>query len=1303
MVWAAAAGVLLAGVVVSGYFLLNSSALRRFVLGKIVRQVNETTGAGLQVQKLDFELRTLTARFYGVTLHGAEGASEKPLLAMDKLTLSLRIDPLVRRKVSLSQLLIDHPVVHLAVNQDGKTNMPEPAPKKTESNGPSVFDLAVQHTVINDGEIYFNDRKTPFAADIRSLQTEVHFDYPTSGYLGTISYGNGDLQYDHYTPLPHELNVKFTATPSSFSLDALTLKVASSNISAQAKMANYSRPQVEGSYRVDIHPQDFAQMSPGAQVVGDVLLSGPIRYQNAASGQFMDGLQLGGHLHSEGLKATSTDGEIAVRQLDANYQLAKGILHASDLSAELLNGRLEGSLVVRNLETTPQAEVSASIHRISIAAMRQVMKNPQVRNLPLTGTVDGDAEISWTGSPQHLRVASNLQVHGEAVGEAGGPRQSVPVEGAVHLHYDGRNNSLALNQTSLQAAATSVVLQGEVSDRSSLQVHANARDLHQLALLVPVFSGGDSATAKALVDVSGSATLNAVLQGSIRSPRISGDLNAQNLETRGSQWKTAAVEFDVSPSEFKLKNISLINAGRGRVSGNAHVVLKNWSYTAPNPMAANLSVRQMSISDLQHLAGEDYPISGTLAANISLSGSQLNPLGQGTVQITQARVYDEPVESISLKLDGSNATLHSVANVGLPAGKADADLQYVPKTKAYTFRLNAPAMSLQNLEHVQGRNLDLTGTVNISARGQGTVDNPQMTAEVQLPELRVRQTSLTGIKAQLNVANQRANLVLSSDVNQAHIESHGSVSLARGHYAEVSIDTNQVPLDPFLVMYAPNLPQGFQGETELHATLKGPLDDKSQVEAHVTVSTLRASYQKLEIEGAGPIRADYSHSVVTFQPAEIHGTGTSLHWQGTVPLTGSAPMSLTANGSVDVRVLEIIRPDIKSAGSLALDIRSSGSAKNPTVAGKIHLQDVALATADAPLGVEKLTGDLGVDSKEVQINGLTCQVGGGQVTVGGSIGLRPELRFNVALQGQSVRLRYPEGVRTVLDSNVSFTGTKEASALTGRVLINSLSFTPDFDLNEFVNQFSGTSVPPTGQGFADNVKLQVGVQSTQNLNAVSSQVSLGGAANLQLIGTAANPVIVGRADVTSGELFFRNNRYKVERGLVTFDNPIQTEPFVNLAVTTTIQQYNLTITLKGPIDKLETTYVSDPPLATADVINLIASGQTTQEASASNAGPDSILAGQVASQVTGNIQKLAGISSLQIDPLIGGNNQNPSARVAVQQRVTRNLLFTFSTDVTQPGTEVIQGDYQINRRWSVSVARDQQGGVSVDGQYHTKF
>jgi hypothetical protein len=171
---------------------------------------------------------------------------------------------------------------------------------------------------------------------------------------------------------------------------------------------------------------------------------------------------------------------------------------------------------------------------------------------------------------------------------------------------------------------------------------------------------------------------------------------------------------------------------------------------------------------------------------------------------------------------------------------------------------------------------------------------------------------------------------------------------------------------------------------------------------------------------------------------------------------------------------------------------------------------------------------MNISNDRVQLSEMTGRMGGGDVTFGGSITYRPSLAFNVAIQSKSVRLLYPEGLRTLLDANLAFTGTAEASTLNGRVLIDSLSFTPDFDLAHFSDQFStgGTVSQP---GFADNVHLAIGVQSRENLNATSSQISIEGQAALQVSGTAANPVITGRTTLNSGELFYRRALSAAER------------------------------------------------------------------------------------------------------------------------------------------------------------------------------
>jgi translocation and assembly module TamB len=531
------------------------------------------------------------------------------------------------------------------------------------------------------------------------------------------------------------------------------------------------------------------------------------------------------------------------------------------------------------------------------------------------------------------------------------------------------------------------------------------------------------------------------------------------------------------------------------------------------------------------------------------------------------------------------------------------------------------------------------------------------------------------------------------------------VRLAPGYFTQASLDTSRFPLDPLLATYMPSRPNGLSAETELHATVRGPLTDKTKLEAHLNIPTFETKYQALELASSGPIRIDYTNSVVTLQPSGFKGTGTSFQFQGRVPLTGADKMSLTAKGSIDLRLAQMLNPDLHTGGTVALDVSAGGSLKSPGMHGQIKVQNATFATEAAPIGIENLNATMQVSDTGVQITDAAGQLGGGQVKFGGSVIYRPQLEANLSLTGRSIRLRYPDGMRSVFDSDLTLTGNSQGSTLQGRVLIDSLSFTSDFDLSNFMGQFTGTTSPPAGQSFADNLKLQIAVQSSSQLNAGNAQLGIEGQANLRIIGTASDPVVVGRTDIASGDLFFQKRQYHLEQGVINFVNPNETEPVLNLSITTTINQYNLSVRLTGPIEKLQTSYTSDPPLPPIDIINLIARGQTTEGAPASF-GASAVLAqglSQVESTVGSNISKLTGISGLQIDPLIGGNYTNPSARVGLQKRVTKNFVFTFSTDVTQPQNEIIQGEYQLNKRWSVSVVRNESGGFGVDGRFHTNF
>jgi translocation and assembly module TamB len=1283
--------------VIGGYFYLKSSGFRQFAIRKIIQEANEATGGRTQIHALDFNLSTLTAHLYDVVIRGNESPDAPPLLQLDKLTVRVKIQSALHRKINLSELLIEHPVVQVHIDREGKSNIPHAPPSQSGSHT-SVFDLAVGHVALTRGEINYNDRKTPVDANLYNLGTDVTFDPSATRYRGSISYDSGQVRYGDYAPLPHSFNAKFSATPAVFSLESGVMKVASSTVALRADVTNYSHPAVAGDYDIRVHAQDLNALSPAAKTAGDVSLKGKLHYQNKSNQPLLRSIAIEGQMASETLSAVASSSRIEVRKLQGRYQLSNGSLRVNSVEAELLGGRMVANVDIQNLDTTPSSRVRAALHSISLHAAQGAIARPELKTIAISGTLDGTAEAAWIGSVKKMRVRSDLAVRA-GKSPATPSATYIPVDGVIHAAYDGPNNVLTVHQTTLRIPSTTLTAEGQVSKRSKLEIHATASDLHQLVPIVSAFRS----TPGAPLLVSGSGVLNATVQGSMQRPEISGNLSAQDLHVQGSEWKSADLTLQANPSRIVVSKGTLISAQHGEASFGATIGLRDWSYLPANPIQANLSLRQMSVAELEHLANVQYPVSGKLSANVSVSGSQLDPTGSGSLDIANARAYDEPVRTLALKFHTENGSVVSTLNVATSAGSANSSLTYTPKTKAYKLRLDAPSIVLQKLQTVQEKNLAVNGTLSVSASGQGTLDDPQLIATVQLPRLDVKQKSIAGVKAEVHVANKQADLTLDSEVAQASVRARGHVNLTGDYETDASIDTTAIPLEVLLATYASGVPEGFQGQTELHATVKGPLKDKTKLEAHLTIPTLNATYQSLQIGAAGPIRADYSHSVITLQPSEIRGTETSIRIQGSVPLASTASPTLTAQGSIDARILRIVSPDLRSSGMVALDVRTSGSAKSPVVQGQVRLRNIAITTAAAPLSVDKLNGTLDLSDERVRISNLTGEVNGGQISAGGSIEYRPSLQFNIALQGKSVRLRYPEGLRSLLDSNVNWTGTLQASTLTGRVLVDQLSFTPDFDLATFGDQFSSNAAAPAQPGFDDTIKLQIAVQSKDNLSANSSQISLAGSADLNVIGTAANPVIIGRTDLTAGELFYRNVRYQLQRGIITFEDPNQTSPVLDVSVSTIVEQYNLTLNLRGPFDRLTTSYVSDPPLATADIINLIAMGKTTSESAAASQSTDSMIASQAASQLSGGVQKLAGISSLQIDPLLGGNSQNPSARLALQQRVTKNFLFTFSTDVSQPGQEIVQGDYQINKRWSVSVARGQLGGVSIDGRFHTKF
>jgi translocation and assembly module TamB len=302
-------------------------------------------------------------------------------------------------------------------------------------------------------------------------------------------------------------------------------------------------------------------------------------------------------------------------------------------------------------------------------------------------------------------------------------------------------------------------------------------------------------------------------------------------------------------------------------------------------------------------------------------------------------------------------------------------------------------------------------------------------------------------------------------------------------------------------------------------------------------------------------------------------------------------------------------------------------------------------------------------------------------------------------------MRYPQGVSTSGNLDLKLAGTLNSSTLSGDVTITRFAFNSQFDFATYLSKSIRAPEAPRASPL-NSVRFNVHVVSTPQLQVQSSLAKIAGNADLRIRGTPANPILLGHINITEGQLDFNGATYRIDRGDVSFLNPAHTEPTIDIAATTRVRDYDVTLRFSGePSHGLKTNYSSDPPLPASDIINLLAFGQTREEAqieatqgniTQTETVSNAILGQAINNAVSDRMQKLFGVSRVKISPEVGGAQTNPTAQVTIEQQVSNKVTVTYISNLTQSSQQSIFVEYYLDRNVSLIAGRDQYGVVSFD-------
>jgi translocation and assembly module TamB len=528
-------------------------------------------------------------------------------------------------------------------------------------------------------------------------------------------------------------------------------------------------------------------------------------------------------------------------------------------------------------------------------------------------------------------------------------------------------------------------------------------------------------------------------------------------------------------------------------------------------------------------------------------------------------------------------------------------------------------------------------------------------------------------------------------------------------------------------MMPQGLQENFDGSMAGEVMLRGPAKNPDLIEASIdipllelhplSVSGAARNIPNLSLTNTGPIRVSLTRSVVRVESARFQAANTNFNVTGTVSLKDQSPLNLRLQGDVNLALAQALSPDLMSEGQLAVDASVRGSYKNPEFAGRAELDNGDFHYADFSNGLTNAKGVITFNGTRANIQSLSAESGGGKVDATGFAALTGGLlTFRLEAKSREVRVRYPQGVSTVSDADLTLAGTSQRSEVSGLVTVHRITINPKSDVSTILESAAAPlRTPESSAGVLSNMNLDVQIETAPDVAFQTSVAqSIEADASLRLRGTASNPAVLGRINITQGELIFFGNKYTINQGSVSFFNPAKIDPVLNVDLETKARGVDVTLTVTGPVNKLNLSFRSDPPLQWADIVALLATGRTPtdptlairntgQSQNLQQLGASALIGQAIANPVAGNLQRFFGVSRIKIDPQLVGITGSPEARLTIEQQIAPDLRFTYISDVSSTSTQLLQVQWDFNRRWSAILTREENGYVGLDFAFKKRF
>ncbi|MGD0294286.1 MAG: translocation/assembly module TamB domain-containing protein [Terracidiphilus sp.] len=980
-------------------------------------------------------------------------------------------------------------------------------------------------------------------------------------------------------------------------------------------------------------------------------------------------------------------------------------------------------------------KIAAQFKDVALDTILEMVCDPPFQHLGFDARVNGPANAAWIkGDDRTLSVDALLSLTPPAQAAQG----KVLAGGLVDATYTHRDGAVDLRKLVVHLPSSQLEAHGHLgaypmNSPSSLAVDFHSGNLGEFDTVLRdlgLARNGKSGTAALPIALYGQGDFHGTWTGSLVDPHLAGSAQATQLAVEipaglgahSAQNPPQFIRLDAieASGSYSAAIIDIAHAlmrrGNGEItlSGSLTASLPAGSTTrrsAPPPsfdvnsvLHLRLRAGQVALDDLRPLIGEDLPVAGALGAQLQADGLIGALAGSGWVQLDKGSVFGEPLARVRAQGNIANQTIKLTSiTVSEDAGKIAATGSYNLSSRHFQLDARGAGIDMARIETLRRNGLAMTGKMEFSVQGTGTLDDPRLEARATLTGLVLRDEPLGSVEMTALAANHLVTYDLTSRLQAAELTAHGQTALTGNYDTQAKLAFSRFNIGAlFRLAHVKKL----NGESALAGTvtLDGPLARLSDLRGEARLQELAATVSGVYLKSEGGAHLTLDHATLHLDPLHVTGEQTDLRAQGSLSLKDKNELDFAASGAINLKVAETIDPDLTASGNTSFQVEARGPLMSPSLKGRIDFQDAALSLEDLPNGLSQLHGTLEFNQSRLEVRSLTAMSGGGLLSVGGYLAYQHGIYADLTVTGNGIRIRYPQGVSSLADASLHLQGLQNNLLLSGNVLITRFAVSSDLDIAALAVQTNAveTIAPPDAP--SNHVRLDVHITSSPQLSFQNAYAKLAGNVDLRLRGTLAAPSLLGRISITEGSAILAGTRYELQHGDIYFTNPVRIQPTIDLNATARVEDYDITLGLRGTPEKLGVTYRSDPPLPEADVVALLALGRTEnqqrlytqqQEAAGANPTTDALLGGALNATVSSRVQRLFGAGSVKVDPNYLGALGNSTSRIIVEERLGSNVTLTYATNVNTTAQQLIQAEIAVNHHVSLQLARDESGVFSV--------